>query len=147
MTRVLVLYYSSYGHVEAMTNAEAERARLRGANVVVKRVPRAGADRDPPGHRVSSSIKLLQFAQGRRAARLRRHHLRITPPALAASPAKCAAFLDQAGGLWARGKARRQSRLGVYLDRHPTTAARKSTILTFIPTLIALRHVGRGAAL
>ena len=39
MTRVLVLYYSSYGHVEAMANAQAEGARLRGADVVVKRVP------------------------------------------------------------------------------------------------------------
>jgi NAD(P)H dehydrogenase (quinone) len=32
MTRVLVLYYSSYGHVEAMANAQAEGARLRGAD-------------------------------------------------------------------------------------------------------------------
>ena len=39
MTKVLVLYYSSYGHVEAMANAEAEGARAGGAHVVVKRVP------------------------------------------------------------------------------------------------------------
>ncbi len=39
MTKVLVLYYSSYGHMEAMANAAAEGARSTGADVVVKRVP------------------------------------------------------------------------------------------------------------
>ena len=39
MARVLVLYYSSYGHIEAMAYAEAEGARQAGADVVVKRVP------------------------------------------------------------------------------------------------------------
>ena len=39
MTKVLVLYYSSYGHVETMANAVAEGARAAGAMVDVKRVP------------------------------------------------------------------------------------------------------------
>src|SRR5437879_5158500 len=39
MSKVLVLYYSSYGHIEAMANAVAEGARLTGAQVDVKRVP------------------------------------------------------------------------------------------------------------
>ena len=39
MAKVLVLYYSSYGHVEAMAHAEAEGARAGGAEAVVKRVP------------------------------------------------------------------------------------------------------------
>src|SRR5712671_1595084 len=39
MARVLVLYYSSYGHVETMANAVAEGARSAGANVMLKRVP------------------------------------------------------------------------------------------------------------
>src|SRR5579859_1562521 len=39
MTKVLVLYYSSYGHIEAMANAVAEGAREAGAEVDVKRVP------------------------------------------------------------------------------------------------------------
>src|SRR3954453_11906059 len=39
MTKVLVLYYSSYGHMEQMANAAAEGAREAGAEVAVKRVP------------------------------------------------------------------------------------------------------------
>ena len=39
MTKVLVLYYSSYGHIETMAYAAAEGAREGGAEAVVKRVP------------------------------------------------------------------------------------------------------------
>ena len=39
MPKVLVLYYSSYGHIEGMANAVAEGARSTGAEVDVKRVP------------------------------------------------------------------------------------------------------------
>lgn len=39
MTRVLVLYYSSYGHIETMAGAVAEGARSTGAEVTIKRVP------------------------------------------------------------------------------------------------------------
>ena len=39
MTKVLVLYYSSYGHIEKMAGAVAEGVREAGADVVVKRVP------------------------------------------------------------------------------------------------------------
>lgn len=39
MAKVLVLYYSSYGHIEHMAQAEAEGAREGSAEVVIKRVP------------------------------------------------------------------------------------------------------------
>jgi NAD(P)H dehydrogenase (quinone) len=39
MTTVLVLYYSSYGHVEAMARAEAEGVQAAGGEAAVKRVP------------------------------------------------------------------------------------------------------------
>ena len=39
MTKILVLYYSSYGHIETMANAVAEGVRAAGAEVEVKRVP------------------------------------------------------------------------------------------------------------
>ena len=39
MPKVLVLYYSAYGHIEAMANAIAEGARETGAQVDIKRVP------------------------------------------------------------------------------------------------------------
>ena len=48
MSKVLVLYYSSYGHLETMANAVAEGARATGATVDVKRVPEtAPAERAP----------------------------------------------------------------------------------------------------
>ena len=39
MAKVLILYYSSYGHIETMAHAVAEGARAAGAQVDVKRVP------------------------------------------------------------------------------------------------------------
>jgi NAD(P)H dehydrogenase (quinone) len=39
MAKVLVLYYSAYGHIEAMANAVAEGAREAGATVDIRRVP------------------------------------------------------------------------------------------------------------
>ena len=39
MTEILVLYYSSYGHIETMAKAVAEGARQAGATVALKRVP------------------------------------------------------------------------------------------------------------
>jgi NAD(P)H dehydrogenase (quinone) len=39
MTKILVLYYSSYGHIETMAEAVAEGARLTGASVDIKRAP------------------------------------------------------------------------------------------------------------
>jgi NAD(P)H dehydrogenase (quinone) len=44
MAKVLVLYYSSYGHIEAIANAIAEGARSTGATVDVKRVPETVSD-------------------------------------------------------------------------------------------------------
>lgn len=39
MSKVLILYYSSHGHIEAMANAVAEGAREVGAKVDIRRVP------------------------------------------------------------------------------------------------------------
>ncbi len=44
MTKVLVLYYSTYGHIEAMAEAVAEGARATGATVDIKRVPETVPD-------------------------------------------------------------------------------------------------------
>ena len=44
MSKVLVLYYSAYGHIEKMAEAVAEGARaVPGTEVTIKRVPRPGA--------------------------------------------------------------------------------------------------------
>ena len=59
MTRVLVLYYSSYGHIEAMAQAVAEGAAgVPGTDVVVKRVP----ELVPEEVAQASGIKLDQSA-------------------------------------------------------------------------------------
>jgi flavorubredoxin len=58
MTKVLVLYYSSYGHIEAMANAVAEGARAAGATVDVKRV----AETVPEAVAKASYFKLDQAA-------------------------------------------------------------------------------------
>ena len=61
MTKVLVLYYSSYGHIEAMAYAQAEGARqVAGAEVVVKRVPELA----PPD---VVQVRRLQARPGRAA--------------------------------------------------------------------------------
>ena len=49
MPKVLVLYYSSYGHIETMANAIAEGARETGATVDVKRVPETERGRSGSG--------------------------------------------------------------------------------------------------
>ncbi len=47
MTKVLVLYYSSYGHIERMADAIAEGAREAGASVDIKRVPEIVPPKSP----------------------------------------------------------------------------------------------------
>src|SRR5476651_2665916 len=58
MTKVLVLYYSAYGHIETMANAVAEGARETGATVDIKRVP----ELVPPDVAKASYYKLDQAA-------------------------------------------------------------------------------------
>src|ERR1700723_4013516 len=58
MTKVLVLYYSAYGHIETMANAVAEGAREAGATVDIKRVP----ELVPPDVAKASYFKLDQAA-------------------------------------------------------------------------------------
>src|SRR3979411_2657113 len=58
MTKVLVLYYSAYGHIETMANAVAEGARKAGASVDIKRVPQLV----PPDAPKASHYKLDQTA-------------------------------------------------------------------------------------
>ena len=101
MTKVLVLYYSSYGHVETMAGAVAEGVREAGAEATIKRVP-----------------ELVPEAMARAS------HYRMDQPAPVATPGELAEydaivvgvgtrygrmasqmanFWDQTGGLWAKG--------------------------------------------
>lgn len=101
MPKVLVLYYSSYGHVEALATAMAEGARSGGASVDVKRVP----ETVPEEVARSSGFKLDQEAPVAAIADLERYDAIIvgTGTRFGRMSSQMAAFLDQAGGLWARG--------------------------------------------
>lgn len=101
MSKVLVLYYSSYGHIETMAAAVAEGARSAGATVDLKRVPEtAPADVAKAAH-----FKLDQAAPLATIDELPNYDAIIVgaPTRFGRVPSQMAAFLDQAGGLWARG--------------------------------------------
>lgn len=101
MSKVLVLYYSSYGHLETMAQAIAEGARAGGASVDVKRVP----ETVPLDIAKSAHFKLDQAAPVATIGELADYDAIIigAPTRFGRMPAQMAAFLDQAGGLWARG--------------------------------------------
>jgi NAD(P)H dehydrogenase (quinone) len=101
MAKVLVLYYSAYGHIEAMANAVAEGAREGGAQVDIKRVPelvpeevarRSHYKLDQPAPIANiddlADYDAIVFGTGTRFGRV---------------SSQMANFLDQAGGLWMRG--------------------------------------------
>ncbi|CAO3455201.1 NAD(P)H:quinone oxidoreductase [Azospirillum largimobile] len=101
MAKVLVLYYSSYGHIETMAYAIAEGARSAGAAVDVKRVP----ETVPEAVAKNAHFKLDQSAPVATVAELEQYDAIIvgTGTRFGRISSQMAAFLDQAGGLWARG--------------------------------------------
>ena len=101
MAKVLVLYYSTYGHIETMANAVAEGARKAGATVDVKRVP----ETVPEEVAKNGHFKLQQDAPVAKPDELEHYDAIIigAPTRYGRMPSQMAAFLDQTGGLWARG--------------------------------------------
>ena len=101
MSKVLVLYYSTYGHIETMAQAIAEGARSAGSSVDVKRVP----ETVPEEIAKSAHFKLAQAAPVATVNELPDYDAIIVgcPTRFGRMPSQMAAFLDQAGGLWARG--------------------------------------------
>ena len=101
MTKVLVLYYSSYGHVAKMAEAVAEGAREAGAEVAIKRVPETA----PP-----SVVEAAGFQKNETHAEASVDELADYDAIIVGSPTRygrmtsqMAAFWDQTGGLWQRG--------------------------------------------
>ncbi|WP_087688470.1 MULTISPECIES: NAD(P)H:quinone oxidoreductase [unclassified Pandoraea] len=101
MAKVLVLYYSSYGHIEALADAIAEGARSTGAVVDIKRVP----ETVPEEAAKAAYFKLDQQAPVATVAELADYDAIVvgTPTRFGRISSQMAAFLDQAGGLWMRG--------------------------------------------
>lgn len=101
MTKVLVLYYSSYGHVETMAQAVAEGARAGGAQVTIKRVPELA----PPEVARAAHYKLEQAAPVARVDELADYDAIIigAPTRFGNMAAQMKSFLDQTGALWGKG--------------------------------------------
>jgi NAD(P)H dehydrogenase (quinone) len=101
MPKVLVLYYSAYGHIEQMAEAAAEGARAAGAEVDIKRVP----ETVPEDQAKARFMKLDQAAPVAVIEDLERYDAIMigTGTRFGRMSSQMASFLDQAGGLWAKG--------------------------------------------
>ena len=101
MTKVLVLYYSAYGHIETMAQAIAEGAREAGAEVDIKRVP----DLVPAEVAKAAHYKIDQAAPIATVEELADYDAIVigVGTRFGRMASQMANFLDQAGGLWARG--------------------------------------------
>jgi NAD(P)H dehydrogenase (quinone) len=136
MTKVLVLYYSSYGHIETMAEAVAEGVRKAGAEAVIKRVP----ELVPEEIARKSGFKLDQTAPIATVDELPDYDAIIigVPTRFGNMPAQMKNFLDQTGGLWAQGKL--VGKVGsVFTSTATQHGGQESTILS---TQIVLLHQG-----
>ena len=133
MTKVLVLYYSAYGHIEKMAYAVAEGAKSAGAEVDVKRVP----ELVPADVAKASYYKMDQVAPVATPDELANYDAIIvgagTRYGTVASQMRN--FIDQTGGLWAKGAL--VGKVGSAFTSSATQhGGQESTILGFIPTLL-----------
>jgi NAD(P)H dehydrogenase (quinone) len=133
MTKVLVLYYSSYGHIEQMAYAAAEGAREGGAEATVKRVPETVADDVAK----ASGFKLDQPAPIATVDELPAYDAIIfaTGTRFGNMTAQMKTFIDQTGGLWMKGAL--IGKVGSVISSSATQhGGQESTILTFHPVLL-----------
>lgn len=136
MANVLVLYYSSYGHIERMAHAVAQGARDANADVVVKRVP----ELVPEGVAKRSGYKLDQVAPVATVEELPQYDAIIigTPTRFGSMASQMKNFLDQTGGLWARDAL--VGKVGsVFTSTGSQHGGQESTILS---THVVLLHLG-----
>jgi len=134
MSKILVLYYSTYGHIDAMAQAVAEGAReVPGTTVSVKRVPetmspealkRMGADTDH-ATAVATPDELADYDA----------IVFGTPTRFGNMCGQMRTFLDQTGSLWAKGAL--IGKLGsVFTSTGTQHGGQESTILSFHITLL-----------
>lgn len=99
MARILVLYYSSYGHIAQMADAVAEGVRQSGHEVDVRRVPETA----PAEVAVSAGFRVADHHPEISGVEVLAQYDGIVvgaPTRFGRIPSQMAAFLDQAGGLW-----------------------------------------------
>src|SRR4029078_5081912 len=133
MTKVLVVYYSAYGHIEQMAYAAAEGAKSAGAEVDVKRVP----ELVPEDVAKKSGFKLDQKAPVATVDDLPNYDAIIfgSGTRFGNITAQLRNFMDQTGSLWMKGAL--MGKVGSVIPSQATQhGGQESTILTFIPTLL-----------
>lgn len=134
--RVLVLYYSSYGHVETMAQAVRDGAREAGALTDLKRVP----ELVPPAVAERAGYRLERPAPVARVEELAAYDAILfgTPTRFGTMAAQLKNFLDQAGGLWARDAL--VGKVGsVFTSTGSQHGGQEATLLT---THVVLLHLG-----
>lgn len=134
MARILVLYYSSYGHIETMAKAVAEGVgSVAGATVSLKRVPETIA----PERAKAAGIKLDQDAPVATIDELADYDAIIfgTPTRFGNMAAQMRNFLDQTGGLWMKGAL--VGKIGsVFASTGTQHGGQETTITSFHSTLL-----------
>ena len=133
MTKILVLYYSTYGHVESLAHAIAAGARsVEGVEVTLKRVP----ETMPEEAARKAGAKLDQAAPVASPKELGEYDAIIfgTPTRFGNMAAQMRNFLDQTGGLWVKGAL--VGKVGSVFTSTGTGGGNESTIISFVTTLI-----------
>ena len=134
MSKVLVLYYSMYGHIEVMANAVVEGARkMDGTDVVIKRVP----ELMPEEAAKNAGVKLDQDAEIATPEELGDYDAIIfgSPTRFGNMTAQMRNFLDQTGGLWFEGKL--VGKVGsVFTSTASQHGGQETTITSFHTTLL-----------
>jgi NAD(P)H dehydrogenase (quinone) len=134
MAKILVLYYSMYGHVEQLAHAVEEGAKaVEGTEVDLKRVP----ETIPAEHAAAIGVKLDQPAPVAEPAELEHYDAIIfgTPTRFGNMAGQMRTFLDQTGPLWMRGAL--IGKIGsVFTSTGTQHGGQETTILTFYPTLV-----------
>jgi NAD(P)H dehydrogenase (quinone) len=133
MTKVLVLYYSAWGHMEAMAYAAAEGAKEGGATVHVKRVP----ELMPADIAKSMHYKMDQKAEIATVDELPSYDAIIfgTGTRFGMMTAQMKNFLDQTGGLWMKGSL--VGKVGSVMSSTATQhGGQEATILSFHTVLL-----------
>ena len=134
MAKILVLYYSSYGHIETMAEAVAEGARrAEGAEVTIKRVP----ELVPAEVAEKAGMKLDQGAAVATPGELADYDAIVfgTPTRFGNMAAQMRNFLDQTGGLWAKGAL--VGKVGsVFTSTGTQHGGQETTITSFHTTLL-----------
>jgi len=137
MSKILVLYYSAYGHIETMANAVAEGARgVAGTQVDIKRVPELVPDEVAK----ASYYKMDQAAPIATVAELEHYDAIIigTGTRYGRMASQMANFLDQTGSLWARGAL--NGKVGSAFTSTASQHGGQETTLT--STIVNLMHFG-----